>query len=256
MSKPGELMTHELEGRRVPDVTFHPMEKGHVRELQASELFSGQTVALFALPGAFTPTCSNRHVPRFAELAPALHAAGVDEIVCLAVNDPWVMDAWAREQNAPAIRFIPDTGAAFTRGLGMLVDDPVLGPRSRRYSLLVRNGVVEKAFVEPDRPGDPYGVSDADTLLRYVAPDSPALFPVAVFARLGCPFCERALDLLRGHRLRFEVIWIGDGLSMQTVLAVGGAATVPQVFIAGQRIGGAEALQQHLDARMQPAQAA
>ncbi len=243
-------MTGQLEGRHVPDAAFHVLEHGNVRELNARELFAGQTVALFALPGAFTPTCSNRHVPRYAELAPALRAAGVDEIVCVAVNDPWVMEAWARIQQVSGIRFVADTDGAFTRALGMLVDKPVLGPRSRRYSMLVRNGVVERAFVEPDAEGDPYTVSDADTLLRHLDPHAAALEPIAVLARRGCPFCERALRLLQERGLRHEVIWVGtEGPSMQAVLAISGAATVPQVFIAGRRIGGSDALQRHLEAR-------
>lgn len=240
----------QLQGRRVPDATFHVLDKGELRELPSRALFAGQTVALFGLPGAFTPTCSNRHVPRFAELAQALHGAGVDEIVCVSVNDPWVMDAWSREQRTDRIRFIADADGAFTRGLGMLVHQDVLGPRSRRYSMLVRNGVIEKAFPEADEPRDPYRVSDADTLLRHLDPRAPALQPAAVLARRGCPFCERALDLLREHDLPFEVLWLGEhGASMQAVLAVSGESTVPQVFIGGQRIGGADALQRHLAER-------
>jgi peroxiredoxin/glutaredoxin len=240
-------MAQSLEGRRVPEATFHVLEGGELREVSAQDLFAGQTVAMFALPGAFTPTCSTRHVPRFAELAPALQAAGVDEIVCLAVNDPWVMDAWAKQEDARSIRFVADATGAFTRALGMLVDKGVLGPRSRRYSMLIRNGVIEKAFVEPDEPGDPYTVSDADTLLRYLRPDAEELAPVALFARRTCPFCQRALRRLDEHGLDYEVIWVGEnGVSMQGVLAVSGASTVPQVFVGGRRIGGSEALERWL----------
>jgi peroxiredoxin/glutaredoxin len=243
----------QFQGRRVPDATFHVLDKGELRELPSRALFAGQTVALFALPGAFTPTCSNRHVPRFAELAPALRGAGVDEIVCVSVNDPWVMDAWARQQGTDQIRFVADADGAFTRGLGMLVHQDVLGPRSRRYSMLVRNGVIERAFPEADEPGDPYRVSDADTLLRNLDPRAPALQPVALLARRGCPFCERALTLLREHDLPFEVLWVGEhGQSMQAVLAISGESTVPQVFIGGQRIGGVEALERHLEERRRP----
>ena len=251
-------MADDLQGRALPEVAFHLVDGGQLRELSSRELFEGRTVVVFGLPGAFTPTCSNRHVPRFEELAPALEAAGVDEIVCIAVNDPWVMAAWAREQDAPHVRFIPDTDAAFTRGLGMLKHTPVLGPRSRRYSMLMRDNVVEKAFVEPDVEGDPYQVSDADTLLRYLDPQASALQPIAVFARRGCPFCERALRLLRDRELACEVIWVGEGgPSMQAVLAISGASTVPQVFAGGRLIGGSEALQRHLDSsRREPAHAA
>jgi peroxiredoxin/glutaredoxin len=241
-------MAQSPEGRRVPEATFHVLEGGELHELTSQALFAGQTVALFALPGAFTPTCSTRHVPRFAELAPALQAAGVDEIVCLSVNDPWVMDAWAQQEDARSIRFVADATGAFTRALGMLVDKGVLGRRSRRYSMLVRNGVIEKAFVEPDEPGDPYTVSDADTLLRYLDPAAAELAPIALFARRTCPFCKRVLHLLDAHGLDYDVIWVGeDGVTMQAVLAVSGASTVPQVFVGGRRIGGSEALERWLE---------
>jgi len=235
-----------LEGRQVPEVQFEVVERNRLDTLPGAELFSGQTVALFALPGAFTPTCSNRHVPRFQELADALRDEGVDEIVCLAVNDPWVMAAWSAEQHCPDIRFVPDTQGQFSRALGMLTEVPHLGERSRRYALLVRHGVIEKAFVEPDEPGDPYTVSDADTLLAYLNPTAVALQPVAVFARLGCPFCDRAMVLLREHDLTFQVIEVGEDVSMDAVKAVSGRATVPQVYIGGTRIGGAEELERYL----------
>jgi len=245
-----------LEGRQIPGGAFQCIERGRLETLPASELFSGQTVALFALPGAFTPTCSNRHVPRFQELADALHEEGVDEIVCLAMNDPWVMAAWGADQACPDIRFLPDADGAFTRQLGMNVELPYLGERSRRYSMLVRHGLIEKAFVEPDEDGDPYGVSDADTLLAYLNPRSPALRPIAVFVRHGCPFCDRALALLRAHDLCFEAIDVGADISMDAVKAVSGQATVPQVYIGGRHIGGAEALERHLaESHATPAEA-
>lgn len=238
-----------LEGRQIPEIQFDYVDRNRLDALPGAEVFSGQTVALFALPGAFTPTCSNRHVPRFQELAAALHDEGVDEIVCVAVNDPWVMSAWSADQHCPDIRFVPDTRGAFTRALGMMVDVPHLGERSRRYALLVRHGVIEKAFVEPDEPGDPYTVSDADSLLAYLNPKSPALHPIAVFARYGCPFCERALALLREHDLPFQVIEVGEDISMDAVKAVSGRATVPQVYMDGTLVGGAQELEHHLRGR-------
>lgn len=240
-------MAHRLEGSKVPEVTFRVLDKGKLVDLPSAELFDGQTVVLFALPGAFTPTCSNRHVPRFQELARALGDEGVDEIVCLAVNDPWVMDAWAREQHAGALRFVPDTDGAFSAALGMLVDKPDLGRRSRRYAMLARHGVIEKVFEEPDTGGDPYGVSDADSVLRHLDPDAPLLHPAAAFVRAGCPFCQRALRLLHDHDIACETIAVGEGLSMQAVLAVSGRSTVPQVFIGGRHIGGLDDLQAWLE---------
>lgn len=242
-------MAHSLTGQRIPDVTFQLLAQGTLTALPAWQLFGGQTVVVFALPGAFTPTCSNRHVPRFQELAPAFKAAGIDEIVCVSVNDPWVMAAWAREQHAPALRFIPDTDGRFTEALGMLVEKPGLGRRSRRYAMIVRDAVIETVFCEPDEGADPYTVSDADTVLRHLDPDAPLLTPTAVFARPGCPFCARALRLLAENDIPYETIEVGAAPSMQAVLAISGRATVPQIFIGGRHIGGLDDLQAYLTTR-------
>lgn len=244
-------MSEELEGKRVPDVKFRLLTGDRLEEVTSEQLFAHKSVALFALPGAFTPTCSNRQVPRFNELAPALRAEGIDAVLCLSVNDPFVMAAWARDQHAENITFLPDSEGEFTRALGMTVDkrDAGLGVRSRRYSMLVRDGVIDKAFVEPDQPGDPFTVSDTDTLLRYLNPHAQALQPVTMFARQGCPFCQRAERLLSEHAVSFECIYLGEAVTMQSVLAVTGAATVPQVFIAGKHIGGTDALEEYFERR-------
>lgn len=248
-------MSQELEGKRVPDVTFKLLAGGRLEEVTSERLFAHKSVALFALPGAFTPTCSNRHVPRFNELAPAFRAEGIDALLCLSVNDPYVMAAWARDQHAENITFLPDSEGEFTRALGMTVDkrEAGLGVRSRRYSMLVRDSVIEKAFVEPDQPGDPFTVSDADTLLRYLNPHAQALQPVTMFAKQGCPFCERAARVLSEHAVSFECIYLGEAVTMQSVVAVTGAATVPQVFIAGKHIGGTDALEEYFERQRQGA---
>jgi len=162
------------EGQRVPNVTFKTREGGDWKDITTDELFGGRTVVLFALPGAFTPTCSSSHLPRYDELCSTFREAGVDEVVCLSVNDGFVMDAWGRDQGVKNVRLIADGNGDFTRGMGMLVDkrDLGFGPRSWRYSMLVKNGVIERMFIEPDKPGDPYEVSDADTMLRHVAPNA------------------------------------------------------------------------------------
>ena len=126
---------------------------------------AGKTVAIFALPGAFTPTCSAQHVPGFLEKADELKAAGVDEIWCISVNDPFVMGAWGREQKtAGQVRMMADGSAAFTRAAGMVFDLTArgMGIRSQRYSALVVDGVVKSLNVEA--PGK-FEVSDAATLL-------------------------------------------------------------------------------------------
>src|SRR5690606_31476126 len=109
-------------------------------------------------PGAFTPTCSSEHLPRYKELAPVFQREGVDSVICLAVNDPFVMNVWAVDQRAEHIVFIPDGNGEFTEGMGMLVDknDLGLGKRSWRYSMLVKDGVIKKMFIEPEEPGDPF----------------------------------------------------------------------------------------------------
>ncbi|MBU3738328.1 MAG: peroxiredoxin [Rhodoferax sp.] len=128
--------------------------------IQAS---AGKTIALFALPGAFTPTCSARHVPGYLDNFDALRAAGVDEIWCVSVNDAYVMGAWARDQKAHGkVRMLADGNAAFTQALGLTQELKEMGLRSRRYSMLVRDGRV--ATINLDGPGK-FEVSDAQTML-------------------------------------------------------------------------------------------
>ncbi len=163
-------MTNEKEGQNVPQVVFKLRHEGDWQELSTDELFGGKTVVVFALPGAFTPTCSSTHLPGYEAQAERLRKAGVDEIVCLSVNDAFVMDAWCRDQNTKHVRLVADGNGDFTRGMGMLVDkrDLGFGERSWRYSMLVRDGVIEKMFVEPEVPGDPFEVSDAHTMITYL----------------------------------------------------------------------------------------
>jgi glutaredoxin-like protein len=240
-------MPASREGSTVPRVTFKVLRNGELASVSSDDIFKSRRVALFALPGAYTPTCSTGHVPRFVELASELRKHGIDEIVCLSVNDPYVMDAWKREQNADALTFIPDADAEFTDAMGMLVDKSAagLGKRSWRYSMLVHDGRIEKMFVEPEKPGDPFEVSDADTMLRYLDP-ARKLGAVAMFARHGCPFCERAHAMLEERGIPHERIFIGDGITMSSVRAATGAAKVPQVFVDGRLIGGSDALEQFL----------
>lgn len=133
-----------------------------------SKLTAGKTIAIFALPGAFTPTCSAKHVPGYVEKAAELKAAGVDEIWCVSVNDAFVMGAWGRDQKtAGKVRMMADGNAAFTTAVGLTLDrtSAGMGLRSQRYSMLVVDGVVKKLNVEA--PGK-FEVSDAGTMLRQV----------------------------------------------------------------------------------------
>jgi glutaredoxin-like protein len=229
-------------------MSFKVVRNGELTAVRSDDVFKGHRVVLFALPGAYTPTCSTGHVPRFVELAPELRKHGVDDVVCLSVNDPFVMAAWQREQNAGSITFLPDCDGSFTSAMGMLVDksEAGLGKRSWRYSMFVDDGRIEKMFIEPERPGDPFEVSDADTALAYLDP-ARSMGAVAMFARHGCPFCERAKAMLTERGIPFEAVYLGDGVTMSSVRAFAGAAKVPQVFIDGKLIGGAEALQGFLD---------
>src|SRR5210317_1607989 len=166
-------MLQNLEGQRVPEVTFRTRRGHEWVDVTSSEIFDGKTVVLFSLPGPFTPTCSSSHVPRYNQLAPHFGLAGVDEVICVSVNDAFVMNEWKRSQHADRVSFLPDGNGEFSEKMGLLVekDDLGFGKRSWRYSMLVKDGVIEKMFIEPEEPGDPYGVSDADTMFKYVAPE-------------------------------------------------------------------------------------
>ena len=133
------------EGQPIPQVTFRARRDGDWYDIASHELFAGRRVILFALPGAFTPTCSSTHLPRYEELATEFAAAGIDEIICLSVNDGFVMEAWGREQRIERVRMIPDGNGDFTSGMDMLVDkrDLGFGMRSWRYSMIVDDGIVE-----------------------------------------------------------------------------------------------------------------
>ena len=248
-------MLRNSEGRRVPQVTFRTRQDGQWEEVTTAQIFDGRTVVLFALPGAFTPTCSSSHVPRYNELAETFRKAGVDEIVCLSVNDAFVMNEWQKDQKAPGITFIPDGNGEFSAGMGMLVGKENLGfgKRSWRYSMLVRDGVIEKMFIEPEKEGDPFEVSDADTMLHYVAPGLKAPEPVTIFTKAGCPHCARAKRLLEERGLKYEEIPLGDGVTTSTLRAVSGKGTTPQVFIGGRLIGGADELEKHFGAAQKKA---
>lgn len=142
--------------------------------LTTADLFSDRTVVLFALPGAFTPTCSSTHLPRYEELYDEFEAQGVDDIICLSVNDAFVMFQWGRHLGASRVRLLPDGNGEFTRKMGMLVAKENLGfgMRSWRYSLLAKDAEIEQMFVEPgladNYEADPFEVSDADTMLAYL----------------------------------------------------------------------------------------
>ena len=234
-------MLENREGQRVPEVIVPVQENGQWSTVNIRELFAGKTIIVFSLPGAYTPTCSSAHVPRFNELAPVFRALGVDEIVCVSVNDTFVMNAWKQDQHAEHIRFLPDGNGEFTRGMGMLVDKAKVGfgPRSWRYSMLVRDGVIEKMFIEPERDGDPFEVSDADTMLRYLDANAKPPADIVMFTKAGCSFCARAKAFLNDRGVDFVEV----PASPRMLRAVAGVQRTPQIFIDGKLIGGAEDLE-------------
>ncbi len=236
------------EGQRVPNVTFKTREGSEWVDRDTDSYFAGKTVVVFSLPGAFTPTCSSSHVPRYNELAPVFKANGVDDVICVSVNDAFVMNEWKLQQQADKVTFMPDGTGAFTDGMGMLVnkDDLGFGARSWRYSMLVKDGVVEKMFVEPEEPGDPFHVSDADTMLDYVAPDATAPMDVVVLSRPGCPFCVKVKGLLNDKGIDFDELELLRDYPHRALRALSGGDTYPQVFINGNHIGGADELESWL----------
>ena len=242
------MALQDFAGTKVPNVNFRVRENNEWKTITTQEIFAGKTVAVFSLPGAFTPTCSSTHLPRFNELAPAFFANGVDEIVCISVNDTFVMNEWAKDQEVSNVRLLPDGNGEFTEQLGMLVDksDLGFGKRSWRYSMLVKNGVVEKTFIEPEKPGDPFEVSDAETLLNYINPNAKKPDQVAIFTREGCSFCAKAKEALTRSGYDFVEIPLPHQNRSRVIGAVTGAQTVPQIFINGTLIGDGEALENYL----------
>ncbi len=151
------------EGDRIPEMTLKTNGANGPEDIATGDLFKGKKVVLFAVPGAFTPGCSNTHMPGFVTQADELKQKGVDEIVCTAVNDAFVMDAWQKDQNAEAITMLADGNADFAKALGLDMDASGggMGPRSKRYAMIVNDGVVEYLGVD----GKGVEESSAETVL-------------------------------------------------------------------------------------------
>ncbi|MDC0610120.1 glutathione peroxidase [Vibrio sp.] len=240
-------MNTAKQGHAVPHVSFPIRQGDQWVNVTTDDLFKDKTVIVFSLPGAFTPTCSSSHLPRYNELYSVFKQHGVDSIICVSVNDTFVMNAWKADQEANNIFFLPDGNGEFTDGMGMLVNknDLGFGKRSWRYSMLVKNGIVEKIFAEPNEPGDPFKVSDADTMLNYIAPDYQVQESITVFTKPGCPYCAKAKQLLIDKGLQYEEVVLGKDATTVSLRAVSGRSTVPQVFIGGKHIGGSDDLEQY-----------
>lgn len=151
-------------GSKLPEATFSLLENGEMLNPTTSTLFSGKKVVMFAVPGAFTPTCSQAHLPGYVALADKIKAKGVNEIICLSVNDAFVMDAWGKASNAEHITMLADGNGSFSQLAGLDMDtDAFGGVRSMRYSMIVDDGVVTHLHLE--KPGA-FEVSDAETVLK------------------------------------------------------------------------------------------
>lgn len=179
-------MVFNLEGQPVPQVTFRMFAEIGWYDLSTADLFKHKTVVVFAVPGAFACPYSPIQLLAYNEYAEAFRANGVDEILCISVNDPFSLAAWAEEEGADQVRFIPDANGDFTRAMGMTVNlfDQGMGYRSRRYSMLVKNGVIEKMFIEREDFEAMPVVSHAETMLSYINPETPKPKQTAVLMQM------------------------------------------------------------------------
>ncbi len=153
-------------GDKLPEATFMKMGPEGPTPVTTKEEFAGKKVAVFALPGAFTPTCSAKHLPGFVEHAEDLKAKGIDRIACISVNDVFVMDAWGKAQGVgDKVDMLADGNGTFAEAVGLVLDGTVfgMGKRSQRYAMVVNDGVVEKIFVEE---GGEFKVSSAEHMLE------------------------------------------------------------------------------------------
>ena len=159
----------------IPSIKVPIIQKGIVSKVILSDELKDKKIIMFGVPGAFTPTCSEKHMPSYIKLHNEFIARGIDDIYCLSVNDAFVMNAWARDQKISKVKMLADGSSNFTQGMGMLVNKDHLGfgMRSWRYSMLVVNGEVVRVFEEPGKNNsgddmDPFEVSDADTMINYL----------------------------------------------------------------------------------------
>ena len=161
------------EGQRVPQVIFQMLNEAAQPELSTADLFAHKTVVMFAVPGAFTDPHSSIQLLGYSKYAQVFHRNGVDEILCISVNDPFSLAAWAKSEGIDQVRFIPDVNGDFTRGMGILTNlmHKGMGYRSRRYSMLVRDGIIAKMFVEQESLDTVPVVSNAATMLNSINPE-------------------------------------------------------------------------------------
>ena len=153
--------------KQVPNVKFITRPEKEFVTITSGDIFENKNIVLFGLPGAFTPTSSDYHLPGYELNYDELKKLGVDEVYCLSVNDPFVMKAWAKSLDLKKVKMLPDANLEFTKGMDMIVDRSAtgMGQRSKRYSMYVKNKVIDKIFIEQDGKFD---VSDSNTMLSYL----------------------------------------------------------------------------------------
>ncbi|MCY4655221.1 MAG: peroxiredoxin [Gammaproteobacteria bacterium] len=153
------------EGEKLPEANLFVLSEGRPTQLSVNDLTAGKKTVIFAVPGAFTPTCSEQHLPGYVRNLSELKAKGVDEVVCVSVNDPFVMDAWGKDRNAEGIVMASDGNGEFAESLGLVMDGSGfgLGKRSQRYAMIVDDGVVSKLAVES---AGGFDVSKAESILE------------------------------------------------------------------------------------------
>ena len=182
-NKCGYMSLNNSIGKKVPKVVFKARKRDNNvkgknkfswHDLTSDKIFSKKRVVVFALPGAFTPTCSSTHLPGFEQKYDEIKKQNVDEVYCLSVNDAFVLFKWCRDLKVKKVKMLPDGNGIFTKKMGALVNKKNLGfgKRSWRYSMVVDDGIIEKIFVEKgfrnNCKTDPFEVSDADTMLKYL----------------------------------------------------------------------------------------
>lgn len=241
------MKLQDKSGSKVPDVTFKIRDDYKWVTKTSKDLFGGKRVILFALPGAFTPTCSSVHLPAYNDLYELFKKNGIDDVICLSVNDSFVLNEWKKAEKAMNITMLPDGNGEFTEKLGLLVDkqDLCFGHRSWRYSMVVNDGVIEKMFLEPEVEGDPYGESSAEKMLNYLNPNEKLPQSVTIFTKVGCIFCARAKELLKKKNVKYDELVLNKDFTIKTVKAISNSTQLPQVFIDGVRIGGSDELHKH-----------
>ncbi len=229
-------------GELVPDVVFKVISNGIWSDVSTDDLFKGKTVIVHSLPGAATPTCSTSHLPRYDELYNSFKKNGVDDVICISVNDTFVMNAWKKELGVNNVTMVPDGNGEFTKEMGMLVNksDLGFGLRSWRYSMLVKDKVIQKMFIEPNEPGDPFKVSDADTMLCHINPHCSLPMAYTLITREGCSFCSKAKLFLQENDINYKELKKEAGIDGIVLRGLTGKKTYPQLLVEGKLIGGYE----------------